>query len=243
MSKIVRLKKTRRRKSKAKSALVALLIVTLLILGAFIALVSIMKIQHVAIEGNTFYSDQQILTIVGIDEQTSVIQVQFDKIMDLSDYPYLNAIEIEYTSLTSIKIMVKEKEIIGYIPYAVSGYVSIDKEGYALEYVEIPDADLMVIEGIKIDQFTLGEIVELEDDVMKAFLMFSRGNQQYGIDINRIVVENEDLNHIVFYIDDITILFGSMNQFNEKMQKIQDVLPIIREQDMHLFDVEHNTLK
>lgn len=244
MSDIVRMNSLqRRRKNKKRQALIPLLIIAILIVGGFIALVSIMKIQHVDVTGNTYYSDKQILQIVGIDENTTIIQVQLDKQVDLTEYPYVESMEISYTSFTGILIEVVEKDVVGYLPYAASGYVSIDKEGYVIDFVDEITDDILLIEGTVVEQFTLGEVVNLDPKLMQAFFMFSQGNVQYDLEIDRIIVNNGDLNHIVFFIEDIEIEFGSMDQFNEKMQKIQDFLPMIYEQDRRIFDVEHNTLK
>jgi len=245
MSKVVKIDRNRRRKNKKKnkgSLLILIVIIVSLVLGLLI-MISLLKIKTIEIEGNTYYSNQQILVIAGIDETTSILKLRIDGHIDLEPYPYVEEVKINYTGFDSIQIQVKEKEIVGYIPYGTAGYLSIDREGYVIDFAsQVPD-DAILIKGIIINNFILGEKIAVDDTLTQAFLLFSQAKRQYELDIREINFNEGDLNDVIFYIDDLKVEFGNMDQFNVKMQKIKDAKQYIFSQEKRIFDVEHNTLK
>jgi hypothetical protein len=178
-----------------------------------------------------------------VDETTSILKLRIDNHIDLESYPYIENIDISYTGFDSILIDVMEKEIVGFLPYGDSGFLSIDREGYVIDFTnDLPEV-VILIKGVTINKFVLGEKIAVDDAIKQAFLLFSQAKIQYELDIRELAFNEGNLSEIIFYVDDLKIDFGNMNQFNEKMQKIKDAKDYIFNQDKRIYDVVHNTLK
>lgn len=244
-NKVISFKDSRRRRRRGRKRGV-ILIPLFILMGLFATLVSVMgllKIQQIEIVGNTYYSDEQILTICDIDENTSLLKSRLIQHVDVSEYPYIETIDISYNDISGVLIEVSEKSIVGYLAYGDAGYISVDREGVAIDYVtELPD-DNVLIRGILVETFVLGEQVNLEADVIQAFIMFKQAREQYELPMSAIDFTDGKLLDIEFMIEDLLVQFGSMDHFNEKMQKISDTLEVIMDSDKRIYDVEHNTLK
>lgn len=244
-NKVINFKDSRRRWRRGRKK-GTLLIPMFILVGLFAALISVMsllKIQEIVIVGNTYYSDTQILAICDINENTSLLKSRLIQQVDISEYPYLDKIDISYNDVSGVYIEVTEKNIVGYLSYGDTGYISVDREGYAIDYVtDLPD-DNVLIRGIIIESFVLGEQVSIEDDVIQAFIMFKQARQQYELPISSINFIDGKLVEVEFMIGDLLVEFGSMDHFNEKMQKIADTIELIMDSGKRIYDVEHNTLK
>jgi cell division protein FtsQ len=245
MAKVVSIGRRRRNRNrkKTKGSLLILIIIVIGLVIGLLALIGLMKIQTVVIEGNTYYSDNQILQIAGIDENTSILKLRLDKAISLEAYPYIESMDISYTGFDSVLVKVQEKEVVGFLPYGDTGFLSIDRDGIVIEYLDDLPEDVILIKGISVNQFILGEKIELDKNIIKTFLQFTRGKNQYELDISEISFTDGEFNAVTFYIGDLLVEFGNMDNFNDKMQKIQDAYAFIMSQDKRIYDVVHNTLK
>lgn len=236
MSKVTRIDRRKNNVGKYLLIVVFILAITLVIITRM------MRIDTVEISGNQHYSDAEICDILNIEDKSNVLSIYFNTYVDLETYPYIENIDIKYQGFNKIKVKVIEKNIIGYIPI-LEKYLSIDKDGYVVDYTEVVDPNIPIIQGIEVLEFIIGEKINVSEDIINAFLMFYQSQEKYNLKIKHLLFVDNNLDDIRLNIDDVEVLFGNMENFNYKMQHLKDTLPMIQKETNRTYDLENQTLR
>lgn len=202
-----------------------LIIIILIILLGIIMIIT--RINTIKVSGNKHYTKEEIFEIMGIDENSNVFDVLIFNISDKhKNYPYIENIDIEYSSINSIHIIVEEKHIIGYIQY-MGKYLCLDEDGYIIDYTNKVDENIPIINGIKINSFTLNEKAEIDSKTINAINIIEAILKEYNIIIDVIDFKYDADNKIVLYYNDIEIYIGNTDQIYEKIQMLSEILDTI----------------
>jgi cell division septal protein FtsQ len=229
-------------REKQKSGLRKKLILVIFLLAILLVFMTkTLKIEAVVIVGATHYSAEEIKSALGIKEDSNILNLYFNANINYENYPYLENIEIDYGDYKVVTVYVEEKKIMGYLPY-MSKYLCIDNDGNIIDYTDELDEDIAIIEGIDIHAFSMGEKIDVSETIINSCLMFYQAEQQYSLEIDRIILTNNDLSDIIIYINDIKILFGGMDDFNSKFQYLSNSLPNIVSSGSGTFDLENKVL-
>lgn len=141
-------KKVKKPKKKNKiKKLFAIIIFWILILGILSAIAfgayyiftsDNIKAKNIIIENSTYYSEEQILEVAGIEDDANMVFLGKNKIKKrmLSELPYIEKINFKIMDKSTLKIIVTERTA----KYVVNNkdtneYVRIDKHGIMLEKV------------------------------------------------------------------------------------------------------------
>ena len=231
---------------------------------------ALFHIRHIEVVGNTRYSDEAVKSMVlkGPLSVNSVYISLFHKHTDLQEIPFMNSVEVELISRNSIRLHVNEKQTIGYVEYA-GMYLYFDTDGMVLESLSPQDADIAdtdmlepeeiqeegaaqyhpaltnvpLIRGLKFEHAEVGSVLEVPDkEIFNTILGISKMVDKFEIIPDS--VEFSDTKGIILHYDNARIYLGEDENLEEKITRLQAILPSIRNLTgiLHLEDFSSDTV-
>lgn len=216
-NKVIRIKKQKKRKKKSIYSLIFLLLMTI----SCILLLTApgFAIQKVSIEGNERFTDQEIEEILGIKNQKNMfyflLRNKFYNDDELN--PYIEDLKVEIKFPNAIDVVVKEREVVGYVPY-LGTYLCIDKFGRVIDTSIFLHEDVPIIMGLDFKGFTMNEILNVENEStfteMVNIVAYLVKYEALG---NIIKLDMTNLEHVVMYTRNIEIRMGRTEDIHQKV--------------------------
>lgn len=188
------------------------------------------KLQNVVVDGNEYYSDEEILNFIHYDDSMKNTLLLFWKNKEpvTEGIPFINKIAVSIQSPGTLKVEVTEKIIIGALEDNGT-YMFFDNEGNVVESSTAPRENIPVIQGLLINgALTLNEKLPVEDagqfdDLLKLALSM----QQYDVEADTVVCEPGGT--FSFSKDSLTVKLGLCRNLEDKLTaynelKSQEVL-------------------
>jgi len=121
-------------------------------------------ITSVEVEGNKYYTDEQIINMSSVQIKGNLfLNAQKRKIrQNLKSDPYIKRVSVRRKLPGTIVIKVAEKEQIAALKYG-DKYVVIDGDNVVLRVAKL-DPEVTVIEGMTIENMEQGKEIEVEED-------------------------------------------------------------------------------
>lgn len=133
------------------------------------------QIKSVEVEGNEYYSEQEIKDLIintPLEKNAWYLYWKY-KYGTVEQIPFIDTIEINVTGNGSVKITVYEKGITGMVAY-LDNYIYFDKDGILVESIKANSIDtgeapekiksIPEITGLKFDNLTLHEKLPVKDE-------------------------------------------------------------------------------
>lgn len=222
------IRKKRKKRARKKKALVFVLVFFLL--AAILVLVGItgFKLKKVQVSGNELYSDQQIKDSVLNDEYSwNTLYVFFKyKLFHMKEIPFIDEMEIELLSPSTIRINVYEKAIIGYIE-ANDQNVYFDKDGFVVEISKRQIERVPKVDGIECREVVVYEKLSLDDEkTLSMLLTFSRQLLKYEL-VPQMIAFREDRSLSVDF-GNIRAEIGDSDFLIEKVMRLDALMPQLK---------------
>lgn len=215
-------KKHEKKQKKNNHTLYALVILTLGIAIIVMTVLLLFHVQTIVISGNEYVSSSEIAASIQDDKYAgnSLYVLAKDAMGKITFPKAVESAEIRMKAPWSIKVTVKEKEIIGCIIVG-DEYVYFDEEGMVLRKSPVPKEGIPYIEGTEVEEAVLYEKLPVEEErlfrnVKDAVESF----RQYDVVPERIVSSGADL---TVYIGEVCVELGS----GDMELKISQIPPII----------------
>lgn len=217
-------KKKRKKRKKAITAV----IVTLLILIAVLILLAVtllFRIESVVVEGNTVYSDEQIISVTELTEGKGLFLFSAASVSDKAEklLPFISKLTVKRELPSTVYLTVEETQ--EEICFLSGGeYCSADRQGKILnKYSSKPEGMTAVVTGGDYT-FTVGEYFVCTDRQEKDMLdklMALFGEQEYRI----TVINVADIYDSYIVIEDrLAVEFGSSVNFDKKLAHFKAML-------------------
>ncbi len=212
---------SRRKKKHRKKPLVIFL--AIIILALIVLCLYNLKIKKITFEGNNRLSEEELKEQIFSEGETNPLLFWLkSKFSEKPSIPFVEDYDIEMKSLTSFKITVYEKSIVGYIEYMNSN-MYFDKDGIVVENSGSLFEDVPLITGIKFDSIVLHSKIPTGDDrLFNLILDITQLVKKYEIDTHRIHI-SESM-EITLYIEKFRISLG-YSDLGEKISTLSDILP------------------
>lgn len=230
------MKTEKKTKSKRKYIIISV-IAAVLLLFAFLAT---RKIENVTYEGNERLTDEELSSRIfgeSLDYNPIVFWVK-NLLGKKIEIPFVEEYDVEMESLTSIKITVYEKSIVGYISY-MNTYMYFDKDGIVVENSTSEYEDVPEITGIKFQNIILHEKIPVKDEEVFALIL----NVTQMVDKNDISVKKIDISEdmsATLYINSFRVALGNDGDFGKKIAALSDILPYMQDVPGELNMREYN---
>ncbi len=234
----------RMRYKKRKSIIIIILLaVTALLLGLIYYFLLTHTIKTVYVEGNLHYTKEEIQDMVmeGSLAGNSLYLSFLYKDKQITDIPFIATMSVQVLSPDTIKIVVYEKSLAGYVEY-LGRYMYFDKEGTVVEISDIKTAGVPQITGISFDHVVLNKPLPVEDsNIFYKILTVTKTLTKYELTADRIYFNSQ--NEMTLYFGTVKVVFGTDNLLDEKIMLLQSLLPELegKSGSLNLQNYDENT--
>lgn len=217
-----------KKQRKHRTGLIILIIVFVVLVGLLGAGIYIWKnyrITTVYVEGNTHYTDEEVIDYVMGSEfaHNSIILSWMYKNKEITGIPFIQSMDIKILSRNTVKIMVYEKSLAGYVNY-LGRYFYFDKDGIVVESAAQKTEGIPQVSGLQFDSVTLYEPLPIDDNsVFGSILSITQLLSKYKLAAERIAF-SEDY-EMTLYFGNVRVMLGTSAYIDEKVTRLQHILP------------------
>ena len=212
--------------SKKKPLAVGGMILILLLAGA-IFFFTYYQVDEVQVMGSSHYSEKQIKKMVlrGPLASNSVLAPLLYSKQNTKDVPFVEGYTVTRLNRHTICVSVKEKEIVGCIPY-LDSYIYFDRNGVFVESSTERNEKIPFFDGIKVKKVILNQKLPIKDETV----------MNTAVALSTIFAKNDKVpDHIEFADDgqinlvygDITVQLGKDEYLEDKMTRVLAILPLV----------------
>lgn len=202
------------------------LVIVFLVFGfAFLYLKANYTVTNVKVEGNEHYTDEQIKDMVldgKYGNSTLYLYLKYRN-KEVKNIPFIETMEVELESADTIRIHVYEKSIAGYVEF-LGRYLYFDKDGIVVESSTEQITGIPYVTGLNFDHVVLHEKLPIADEeIFHYILNITQLLTKYGISTDRIYFDS--VYDTTLYFGDVKIYLGNSSNIDEKINKLQYLLP------------------
>lgn len=192
--------------------------------GAGLFVQSRYRVKNVMVEGNIHYTKEEIVQMVlkeKLDYNSLYLSFKY-KNKQIKDIPFIQTMSVSVLSPDTIKVMVYEKSVAGYVEY-MGRFMYFDRDGVVVESSATRTASVPQVTGVTFDHVVLYEPLPVEDSsIFQQILSITQILSKYDILTDKIFFSN--MKDITLYFDNVRVKLGSEN-LEEKIMRLQHILP------------------
>ena len=197
----------------------------LLFAGTFFYIVSNYKVTTVHVDGNVHYTNEEIMEMVmgGRFGDNSLFLSMKYRDRGIEGVPFVETMDVDIEAKDTIRITVYEKALAGYVRY-LGRYVYFDKDGIVVETSEEETAGIPQVTGLTFDHVILHEPLPVDKpELFDEILNITQQLAKYDLSADRIYFDNNY--QVTLYFGGARIALGENQDINEKIMKLQYILP------------------
>ncbi len=223
--------------------LLTILILIALILGVVYYIVSTYSVKTVHVEGNLHYTQEEIKQIVmdgPLGNNSLYLSIKY-RDEGVENIPFVDAMEIEVLSPDTIKIIVYEKALSGYIEF-MDSYMYFDRDGYMVETSNVKTIGIPQIVGLNFEHVALGEKIPVKDEkVFERVMRITNLMDRFALSVDKIYFQ-PDMD-IVLYFQDVKVNLGADVNLEEKIMVLPTFLESLqgKQGTLHMEDYTEDT--
>lgn len=218
-------------------------LIAVLLLAGVILFFTYYQVDEVQVMGSSHYSEKQIKKMVlrGPMASNSVLAPLIYTKKNTKDVPFVEGYTVTRLNRHTICVSVKEKDIVGCIPY-LDSYIYFDRNGTFIESSTERNEKIPFFDGIKVKHVIYNEELPIKDKMV----------MNTAVALSTIFQKNDKIpDHIEFSDDgqisllygDITVKLGKDEYLEDKMTRVLAILPLISDKKgiLHAENVNDNS--
>lgn len=218
-------------------------LIAVLLLAGVIFFFTYYQVDEVQVMGSSHYSEKQIKKMVlrGPMASNSVLAPLIYTKKNTKDVPFVEGYTVTRLNRHTICVSVKEKDIVGCIPY-LDSYIYFDRNGTFIESSTERNEKIPFFDGIKVKHVIYNEELPIKDKMV----------MNTAVALSTIFQKNDKIpDHIEFSDDgqisllygDITVKLGKDEYLEDKMTRVLVILPLITDKKgiLHAENVNDNS--
>lgn len=213
---------------KAKRAVIVLAVLgslLVLVAGGFLYIVNNYKVTTVHVDGSVHYTNEEIMEMVmggRFGDNSLLLSLKYrDK--GIEGVPFIETMDVDIEAKDTIRITVYEKALAGYVRY-LGRYVYFDKDGIVVETSLEETAGIPQVTGLTFDHVILHEALPVDKpELFDEILNITQQLSKYSLTADRIYFDS--VYNVTLYFGDAKIALGENKDINEKIMKLQYILP------------------
>lgn len=218
-------------------------LIAVLLLAGVIFFFTYYQVDEVQVMGSSHYSEKQIKKMVlrGPMASNSVLAPLIYTKKNTKDVPFVEGYTVTRLNRHTICVSVKEKDIVGCIPY-LDSYIYFDRNGTFIESSTQRNEKIPFFDGIKVKHVIYNEELPIKDKMV----------MNTAVALSTIFQKNDKIpDHIEFSDDgqisllygDITVKLGKDEYLEDKMTRVLAILPLISDKKgiLHAENVNDNS--
>ena len=191
-------------------------------------LIAVMKrhtVETVYVEGNQHYSQEEIKGFVmqgPLGDNSLYLSLKYRN-KGIENIPFVDVMDVDILSPDTIKIIVYEKALAGYVQY-MDTYMYFDKDGYVVECSDVKTEGIPQITGLTFDYMVLEEKLPVEDEAVFVSVMnLTKLLDKYELEADNIFFHSSG--EITIYFGEIKAALGDdSSQLENKMMLLPQFL-------------------
>ena len=222
-------------------------IIICIVLGAFFYVLNEFKITSIVVQGNKHYTASEIKNIIEngwFGDNSLIVGLKY-RHKAFKDLPFVETMEVKVENRNSIRVIVYEKALAGYIRY-LDRYMYFDKDGIIVEIADVPTEGLPLVTGLEFERIVMYEPLPVGDSkVFQTILDVTKILAKHEMSADKIYF-NEKL-EMTLYFGDMRIQMGSSDMLEEKIQQVAAIMDSLNGEtysgvlDLSSYDSDSNT--
>jgi len=216
------------KKKKKKKIITRVLVILLLILAlvsVIYYLLSQYKVNTVYVDGNVHYSDEEVRNLVmdgPLGDNSLYLSLKY-KNKNITEVPFVDALQVSILSKDTIRITMYEKAIAGYVVY-LGKYMYFDKDGTVIESSSVKTSGVCQITGLSFDYMVLGKQLPVSNEsIFKKILNTNQLLTKYGLDCQ--VMDFDGAGNMTLIFDEVRVELGSKDDIDQMIMLLPQLLP------------------
>lgn len=157
------------KKSRIMTSIITCAVV--LVIGIILSLTVLFKTEKIEVEGNNFYSDEQVISFANVALQNNIfvgkITATPDKIVE--KLPYVESARVDFVVPDTIKITIKDA-VPSYVIINEGKFLLISSKGRILDVLTDNSAQYPLLSSSALETTTVGEYVSYSDENVPVIL-------------------------------------------------------------------------
>jgi cell division protein FtsQ len=220
-----------------RKIMIRIIVLFIVLIGILLGVAIKTPISSISVQGNTYYTREEIIRLLPYNEDSSVFDVMLNRVELIEDQGYISRMEIRYPDLTNINIHIYEKEIIGYVEY-LGKYLCIDNNGYIVDYTNKPK-EQPIVKGIDVSEFTVYEPLDVDKSIVDAVYTIYRNMEAFDIPITSVDFSYGKDTEITLQCEKLAIYIGDVSRIEEKFQLMREIINTLPEGEQGILSIEN----
>lgn len=210
---------------RMKAGIFSACLILILLAGVVIYIRITYTVKTVYVEGNVHYTEEEIKNIVmegPLGDNSLYLSAKY-KNKGIEGVPFVDVMDVDILSPDTIKIIVYEKTLVGYVKY-MDTYVYFDKDGCVVESSSVRTMGVPQIMGLEFDHMVTGEKLAVENEgIFDQILDITKLLQKYNLISDRIYFNGSG--EITIYFGGIRVALGNeSSRLEDKLMVLPGVL-------------------
>ncbi len=213
---------------KAKRSVILLTVFLSLFLvlgGGYFYIINNYKVTTVHVDGSIHYTNEEIMEMVmggRFGDNSLFLSLKYrDK--GIEGVPFIETMDVEIEAKDTIRITVYEKALAGYVRY-LGRYVYFDKDGIVVETSLEETAGIPQVTGLSFDHVILHDRLPVDKpELFDEILNITQQLSKYSLTADRIYFDSAY--NVTLYFGEAKIALGQNEDIDEKIMKLQYILP------------------
>ena len=221
-------KKRRKRKLFIKRLSVLIVLLGVLggvIYGLYFLAGSIFRVNQVTIEGNTMYSDTEILNIAGIHRGDGLLFLNASEVEEkiYRSFPYIDDVSVHKQLPNKLKIEISTA-LRRFSIFKDNEFYVISERGKFLEKVSELPSETLELRGMEFEIDKNGKIVYVDGESEEILNEINKEIPNVGLNGVRVIDLTNKGNIVINYEDRISIFIGSKKELHYKMVTAKEII-------------------
>ena len=213
---------------KAKRSVILLTVFLSLFLvlgGGYFYIINNYRVTTVHVDGSIHYTNEEIMEMVmggRFGDNSLFLSLKYrDK--GIEGVPFIETMDVEIEAKDTIRITVYEKARAGYVRY-LGRYVYFDKDGIVVETSLEETAGIPQVTGLSFDHVILHDRLPVDKpELFDEILNITQQLSKYSLTADRIYFDSAY--NVTLYFGEAKIALGQNEDIDEKIMKLQYILP------------------
>lgn len=199
--------------------------ITFLLVGGAVYILKNYKVTTVYVDGSVHYTNEEIMDMVmggRFGDNSLYLSLKYqDK--GVENIPFIETMDVTIEAKDTIRITVYEKALAGYVRY-LGRYVYFDKDGIVVETSEEETSGIPQVTGLTFDHVILHEPLPVDKpELFDEILNITQQLAKYSLTADRIYFDSAY--QVTLYFGDAKVALGENVDIDEKIMKLQHILP------------------
>ena len=185
-------------------------------------------VKNVIVDGNKHYSAKEIQSMImtGYLGDNSLYLSMKYKNKEIEDIPFVETMDVVVQSNDTIKIIVYEKALAGYVEY-LGRYMYFDNEGVIVEASKVTTKGIPQVTGLGFDHVVLYDKLPVDNSgIFQNVLTITKLLNKYDIICDKIQFDSNY--NVTLGYDNVKVNIGALENLDEKIMQLPLILPSLK---------------